>query len=244
MIWRQVMKKVTFKFYGALRKFGKEYTIYGSTVNECMRSLCIQINGLKKHMKYKKYNLKVGRRDVGQNEYMDGINADKDLVVRVIPIIHGAGPFALVAGAALAALSTTTLVSAAVGAVLLQIGIGLMLSGAAALLTKQPKFNQNHQGVEDSKSSSFSNLSNMVGQGKQVLRVYGEMLVAGYTISQGLSSRRISSGVDINSVQSANYTRKNIALIASKDPKGMTYNIDRNCDSVRNAAVNIQVKWS
>lgn len=240
------MKKITFKFYGALRKYcGKEIEIYGRTVNETMRSLCIQIPSLKKHMKYKKYNLKVGRRDVGQDEYIDGIDVEKDIVVRVIPVIHGAGPFALVAGAAFAALSTTTLVSAAVGAVLLQLGIGLMLSGAAALLTKQPKFNQDHQGVEDSKSSSFSNLSNMVGQGKQIPRVYGEMRVAGYVISQGLTSRRIdANGVDIKDVQSATYERQRIELIAAKDPSGKAYNIDRNCDSVRNAAVNIQAIWS
>ncbi|MGL4675185.1 MAG: hypothetical protein ACRCXK_10020 [Wohlfahrtiimonas sp.] len=239
------MKKITFKFYGALRKYcGKEIEIYGRTVNETMRSLCIQIPTLKRHMKYKKYNLKVGRRDVGQDEYIDGVDVEKDIVVRVIPVIHGAGPFALVAGAALAALSTTTLVSAAVGAILLQMGVGLMLSGAAALLTKQPKFNQDHQGVEDSKSSSFSNLSNMVGQGKQILRVYGQMLVAGYTISQGLMSRRIDSGVDINEVQTATYERQRIELIAAKDPNGKAYNIDRSCDSVRNASVNIQVAWS
>lgn len=101
-----------------------------------MRSLCIQIPNLKRHMKYKKYNLKVDRHDVGQDEYIDGIDVEKDIVVRVIPVIHGAGSFALVASVALAALSTASFVSAAVGAVLLQMGIGLMLSGAVALLTK------------------------------------------------------------------------------------------------------------
>lgn len=238
------MKKITFKFYGALRRYcGKEIEIYGRTVNETMRSLCIQIPNLKRHMKYKKYNLKVGRRDVGQDEYIDGVDVEKDIVVRVIPVIHGAGPFALVAGAALASLSYVE-AFAAVATVLLQMGIGLMLSGAAALLTKQPKFNQDHQGVEDSKSSSFFNLSNMVGQGKQILRVYGQMLVAGYTISQGLMSRRIDSGVDINEVQTAAYERQRIELIAAKDPNGKAYNIDRSCDSVRNAAINIQASWS
>lgn len=239
------MKKITFKFYGALRKFcGKEIEIYGRAVNEAMRSLCIQIPSLKKHMKYKQYQLKIGRREVTQDQYVDILKIENDVVVSVIPTIQGAGPFALVAGAVLAGAGVAVGVTTAVGAILLQVGIGLMLSGAAALLTKQPKFNQDHQGVEDSKSSSFSNLSNMVGQGKQILRVYGEMQVAGYVISQGLSSRRIASGVDINDVQTANYARQNVALIAAQDPKGVTYNIDRNCDSVRNAAVNIQVKWS
>lgn len=239
------MKKITFKFYGALRKYcGKEIEIYGRTVNEAMRSLCIQIPSLKKHMKYKQYQLKVGRSEITQDQYVDILKIENDVVVSVIPAIRGAGPFALVAGAALAGMGAMGVGGAAVAAILLQAGIGLMLSGAAALLTKQPKFNQDHQGVEDSKSSSFSNLSNMVGQGKQILRVYGEMLVAGYVISQGLSSRRIASGVDINDVQTADYTRQNIALIAAQDPKGTTYNIDRNCDSVRNAAVNIQVNWS
>ena len=245
MTWRQAMKKITFKFYGALRKFcGKEINIYGCTVNEAMRSLCIQIPALKKHIKHKQYNLKVGRRDVTQDEYIDIVKAEKDLIVRVIPAIRGAGPFALVAGAALAAMGAAGVGGAMIATVLLQLGIGLMLAGAAALLTKQPKFNQNNEGVEDSKSSSFSNLSNMIGQGKQILRVYGEMRVAGYVISQGLSSRRIDSGVDINNVQSANYERQKIELIAAKDNSGKTYNIDRNCDSVRNAAVNIKVNWS
>lgn len=239
------MKKITFKFYGALRRYcGKEIEIYGRTVNEAMRSLCIQIPNLKRHMKYKKYNLKVGRRDVGQDEYIDGIDVEKDIAVRVIPVIHGAGPFALVAGAALAALSYVE-AFAVIATVLLQMGVGLMMAGAAALLTKQPKFNQDHQGVEDSKSSSFSNLSNMVGQGKQIPRVYGEMRVAGYVVSQGLASRRIdANGIDIKDVQSATYERQRIELIAAKDPSGKTYNIDRNCDSVRNAAVNIQAIWS
>lgn len=239
------MKKITFKFYGALRKFcGKEVSIYGNTVNEAMRSLSIQMPALKKHMKHKQYQLKIGRKEVTQDQYIDVIKAENDLVVSVIPAIRGAGPFALVAGAALAGMGVATGISTAVGAILLQMGIGLMLSGAAALLTKQPKFNQNNEGVEDSKSSSFSNLSNMIGQGKQILRVYGEMRVAGYVISQGLSSRRIDSGVDINNVQSANYERQKIELIAAKDNSGKTYNIDRNCDSVRNAAVNIKVNWS
>lgn len=239
------MKKIKFKFYGALRKYcGKEVEIYGRTVNEAMRSLCIQMPNLKKHMKYKHYQVKVGRREVTQDQYLDAIKIENDVVVSVIPAIQGAGPFALVAGAALAAMGALGVGGAAVASILLQVGIGLMLSGAAALLTKQPKFNQDYKGVEDSKSSSFSNLSNMIGQGKQILRVYGEMLVGGYVISQGLSSRRIASGIDINDVQTANYTRQNIALIAAKDPKGVTYNIDRNCDSVRNAAVNIKVAWS
>ncbi|MBS7836302.1 hypothetical protein [Wohlfahrtiimonas chitiniclastica] len=238
------MKKITFKFYGALRKYGKEISLYGNTVNECMRSLCIQLDGFKKHVKYKQYALKIGRRYVGQDEYLTGIYANKPLIIRVIPIVKGAGPLALVAGAAFAAIGVMGVGGAMVATVLFQMGIGLMLAGAAALLTKQPKFNQDYKGVEDSKSSAFSNLSNMAGQGKQILRVYGEMLAGGYVISQGLASRRIESGIDINNVQTAKYSRQTVELIAAQDPNGKTYNIDRNCDSVRNAAINIRVQWS
>jgi len=239
------MAIVTVKMNGDLRKYGTGFVMHADTANDVIKSLCCQIDGLKNRLKEGFYNLKINGVDVSEEQYKDiaSLNSDK-CVISITPAIKGAGKWGqIIAGAVLVVVGIIGNVMGGWGTPFIQAGIGLMIGGAAALLTKAPKFNQNNQGVEDTKSSGFSNLNGMIGQGKQVMRVYGEIVTSGLTISQGITSHRSDSGSNINSIETAEYERKSIELIPATDPDGKRYNIDRGADSVKSAATVIVAKW-
>lgn len=234
------MNKVTIKFHGNLAQFGDSFTLYADTVNDAIRSLVMQIDGLKKHMRKGFYRLKVGKRIVTEKEYVDVVKLDSDCIVHISPRVAGAGKWGtFIAGAVLAVIGVFTYNPA-----LIQAGVGLMIGGVAQILTKQPTFNQDYQGVEDSKSSGFSNLQNITGQGKKIPIIYGAIRAGSVLISQNLSSYRHDGSNPSSKIDEPTYTKKRIEPIRAKDPKGNFYNTDLSADSVKEALTTISVTWS
>ena len=234
------MKKVTIKFHGNLTQFGDNFTLYADTVNEAVRSLVMQIDGLKHHLKKSFYRVQVNNKTVTHSEYLSILNVSDGTVINVSPRVAGSGKFgSFIAGAVLLGagliLSNPTLMWA---------GGAMMLGGVAQMLTKQPNFNQDHKGIEDSKSSYFTNLQNIVGQGKQIQRVYGDIRVGSVVVSESVSSHRTDGNTKFEGIQKPTYTKHRINLIPARDPDGNPYNLDLNADSVKEAATTISVNWS
>lgn len=234
------MKKVTINFHGNLTQFGDSFTLYADTVNEAIRSLVMQIDGLKYHLRKSFYRVQVNNKTVTHNEYISVLDASDGSVVDISPKVSGSGKFgSFIAGAVLTGIGFIT------GFVpLMQMGIGFMIGGVAQMLTKQPKFNQDYKGIEDSKSSYFTNLQNIVGQGKQIQRVYGEIRVGSVVVSESVSSHRTDGNTKFEGIQKPTYTKHRINLIPARDPDGKPYNLDLNADSVKEAATTISVNWS
>lgn len=234
------MNKVTVQFHGNLAQFGEKFELYANTANEAIRSLAMQIDGLRQYLRKGFYRVQVGNKTVTQKEYVGVVELNGDCEIHVSPRVAGSGKFgSFIAGAVLFA----------VGAIiqsptLMWAGGGIMLGGVAQMLIKPPRFNQDHQGVEDSKSSAFTSLYNVVGQGKQVPRAYGNIRVGSVIISESTSSHRVGDGHDIQTVQTPTYTNQRIELIPTLDPNGKPYNLDLNADSVKEAAMTVITEWS
>lgn len=234
------MNKVTIQFHGNLAQFGEKFELYANTANEAIRSLAMQIDGLKQYLRKGYYRVKVDNKVVTQTEYIGVLDVSDGTVIHVSPRVAGSGKFgSFIAGAVLTGLSFIPGLQG-----LMPLGVGLMIGGVAQMLIKPKPFNQDHQGVEDSKSSAFTNLTNIVGQGRKIPRVYGNIRVGSVVISQELSSYRPDSSTQIDSIQKPNYIKKRIELIPATDPNGKPYNLDLNADSIKEAATTIVTEWS
>lgn len=234
------MNKVTVQFHGNLAQFGETFELYANTANEAIRSLAIQIDGLKQYLKKGYYRVKVDHKVVTQSEYIGVLDVSDGTVIHVSPRVAGSGKFGtFILGAVLTGVSFLPGME-----FLMPMGIGMMLGGVAQMLIKPKPFNQEYKGVEDSKSSAFTNLSNMVGQGKKVPRIYGELRVGSVVVSQSTSSYRTDGLSQSPKVQTPEYIKKRIELIPAKDPAGKPYNLDLNADSIKEAATIITVEWS
>ena len=210
------MNRVTIQFHGNLAQFGEKFELYANTANEAIRSLAIQIDGLKQYLKKGYYRVKVDNKVVTQSEYIGVLDVADGTVIHVSPRVAGSGKFgSFIVGAVLTGVGLMTGF-----APLTQMGIGFMIGGVAQLLMKPKNFNQDFKGVEDSKSSAFTNLSNMVGQGKKVPRIYGELRVGSVVVSQSTSSYRTDGTSKSPDVQTPEYIKKRIELIPAKDPSG------------------------
>lgn len=241
------MKRLNIVFYGELRKrYGDSFVLYADSINDAIRSLTIQIDGLKSYLEKKLFNVKVSNVDISEDQYKKGVHlfAD-DLTLEVTPIIAGGGKFGtFIAGAVLTAIGAVGMMTGGWGAPFLQMGVGLMLGGVAQMLVKQPKFDTKTEGIENSKSSLFTNLNNTIAQGQMLPRVYGEMRVGSCVVSIDAESYATgSANTEIKETEYPHYSLKKIEPVILKDKNGKPYNTDINCDSVKSALTEVIVEW-
>lgn len=188
--------EITVKLYGNLRKFGNEFKLV-DVVNsaEALNALYCQINGLRKAIQTHKYfKVKLGQRYFTTPTLKDDVLAelvDGD-ILHVIPVIGGSGgAVQFVAGAVLAVVGYM-MSWTGIGAVIGTIGVGLMASGVAQMLTKTPNADiPNRNETEKKQSTSFSNLQNLVAQGRPVPLAYGRILVGSLIIGKGAETLKV-----------------------------------------------------
>lgn len=245
---------VNVRFYGSLKQFGTEFNLDCKTPAEVVHALTSQIPKLRQFIQQGLFTVRVGREYL-DSRYLDQGLSQKlkdDATVHFTPTLKGSkrgGVFGVIAGAAIVAgalvlgplglgvLGTTSAMM--VGG----LGAAMLLGGVAQMLTKMPTM----RGVtptgavkpestkikqeEKKQSTSFSNLSNMVAQGKSMPLAYGLIRTGTLVISQGVETMDVdrnptSSTVDDTNKPSTGNTGNNTGIVDSnryRDKYGKIY---------------------
>jgi predicted phage tail protein len=197
------------KLYGKLAKFIGHRVLEAdvATAAEAVRFLVANWPEVERHMADQHYRVSIGTYDIDLDELHHPAGAAP---ISFVPVVAGAGAagriligVALIAAAfipgfgfaAAAAATATTAATAAgftaIGAVLFQLGAGLLLTGVAQLLTPTPKISKDEG--DPRKSFSFSGIQNVSRAGVPVPVVYGETLVGSVVISAGIDIVQVSA---------------------------------------------------
>lgn len=184
---------VNVRFYGSLKQFGSEFRLDCKTPAEVVQALTSQIPKLRQFIQQGLFTVRVGREYLDNRYLEQGLNQHlkEDAMVHFTPVLKGskkAGLFQTIVGAVMVVVGTFT--SWAGGAALVAGGIGLMAGGVAQMLTKMPSMSTGKD-VEKKQSTSFSNLSNMTAQGRQMPLLYGRIRAGSLVISQGVETMDI-----------------------------------------------------
>lgn len=180
------------RVYGKLAEFLGQRVFHAVVVSaaEAIRFLCANFPGLEQHMAEHNYRLSTGSHQIGLEELH---NPSGQGVIRIAPVVGGAGGFArIAAGVALVAASFIIPGTAAIAGIGLQslafgIGASLALGGVAQLLTPTPKPPTGPDSDSDPrKSYSFSGIQNTARQGVPIPVIYGEVLTGSVVISAGV----------------------------------------------------------
>ena len=188
---------VKVRFYGSLKQFGTAFNLKCRDVAEVIRALTSQIQGLRQHLQNGTFKVRIGRNYIDNRFIEKGMfyKLKDGTTVHITPVIKGAkraGVFQTILGAVLVVVGFATSWTG-VGAYVGQAGIALMLGGVAQMLTKPPT--QSIGSEQDKKTStSFSNLQNMVAQGRIVPLAYGKIRTGSLIISQGVETYDAESG--------------------------------------------------
>ncbi|MGV3227240.1 tail assembly protein [[Pasteurella] aerogenes] len=188
---------VNVKFYGNLKQFGTDFKLDVKDTAEAIRALCSQIKGFRQVLQQGYYKVRIGR------DYLNPETLEKGLfyclkdgqTVHFTPVIKGAksgGVFQTILGVALIGVSFFIPAAGLLGNVITQagvfgMGVALTLGGVSQMLTKTPEMGAVDD-KEKKQSTSFSNLGNLVAQGRPVPLAYGQILTGSLVISQGVET--------------------------------------------------------
>ncbi len=251
---------ITVCLYGGLRECGRRFDLQVASPAEAVHALTVQIPALRQKLRQGFYQVRFGRRDWSEGELKSGFGQPAEGVLHIVPRVQGAGKnggiIQTVLGVVLIVVGALTSWSG--GASLVVAGVGMVAGGVAQMLTKPPKF-ETGKGVESSRNSSFSNLSNTAAQGQSMPLAYGRIYCGSRVVSQGIESRRLEGNgtaangnsvvrmvFDAAKIKNSNGNSDPMAVdltlgmkktfvtgIAATAPNGQKYNTDFENDSVR-----------
>ena len=177
--------------YGSLgKKFGKKHILDVQSIGETMRAFKANFGEeFNNYIRDKCYSIHRGEdlktaETFNKKEQLSMTFGKGDFYI--VPRIEGAksgfvpifiGAVLITAGIGLTPWMPT------LGPILIQAGIGMMLSGVAMLLTPVPTV-ENYEEVAEKKSFVYSGPTNSVEQGRPIPLVYGRAIV-GSTLIQG-----------------------------------------------------------
>lgn len=233
---------VNVRFYGSLKQFGSEFNLDCKTPAEVVHALTSQIPKLRQFIQQGLFTVRVGREYL-DNRYLEQGLSQKlkdDATVHFTPTLKGSkrgGLFGVIAGAAIVAsalvLGPVLGVIGTTSAMMIGgLGASMLLGGVAQMLTKMPTMRgvtptgavKPEKGKQEEKqqSTSFSNLSNMVAQGKSMPLAYGLIRTGTLVISQGVETmdverNPISSVVDNSNKPAEGNAGNNNTGIADKN---------------------------
>ena len=207
---------VNVRFYGSLKQFGSEFNLDCKTPAEVVHALTSQIPKLRQFIQQGLFTVRVGREYLDNRYLEQGLNQSlkEDATVHFTPVLKGskkAGLFQTIVGAVMVVVGVFTLQAG--GAALIAGGIGLMAGGVAQMLTKMPTMRgvtqtgavKTESSKEEKKqSTSFSNLSNMVAQGKSMPLAYGLIRTGTLVISQGVETMDVERNPTSSTVDNTN----------------------------------------
>lgn len=182
----------TIRFHGVLReKFGKEWRLEVNSVQDAMRLLAVQIEGLEQfllnaHHNGLRFSIFIDKRQTLSDKEVD-MNLGTELI-RIVPIVEGAGGGLLqtVLGVVMLGVGVFTFgVGTAVGMALIGAGAGMFVGGIAQML--MPKTTTQDANSDGNRANhGFGSAVTTVAQGNPVAILYGEREVGGFIISAGL----------------------------------------------------------
>ena len=226
---------VNVRFYGSLKQFGSEFNLDCKTPAEVVHALTSQIPKLRQFIQQGLFTVRVGREYLDNRYLEQGLNQNlkENATVHFTPVLKGskrAGLFQTIVGAVMVVAGVLT--SWVGGPYLIAGGISLMAGGVAQMLTKMPTMRgvtqtgavkaESSNKEERKQSTSFSNLSNMVAQGKSMPLAYGLIRTGTLVISQGVETMDVErnptgSVVDNPNKPAAGNTSNNNSGIPDKD---------------------------
>ncbi|WP_151796569.1 tail assembly protein [Acinetobacter soli] len=181
----------TIRFHGVLReKFGKEWRLEVNSVQDAMRLLAVQIEGLEQfllnaHHNGLRFSIFIDKRQTLSDKEVD-MNLGTELI-RIVPIVEGAGGGLLqtVLGVVMLGVGVFTFgVGTAVGMALIGAGAGMFVGGIAQML--MPKTTTQDANTDGNRANhGFGSAVTTVAQGNPVAILYGEREVGGFIISAG-----------------------------------------------------------
>lgn len=181
----------TIRFHGVLReKFGKEWRLEVNSVQDAMRLLAVQIEGLEQfllnaHHNGLRFSIFIDKRQTLSEKEVD-MNLGTELI-RIVPIVEGAGGGLLqtVLGVVMLGVGVFTFgVGTAVGMALIGAGAGMFVGGIAQML--MPKTTTQDANSDGNRANhGFGSAVTTVAQGNPVAILYGEREVGGFIISAG-----------------------------------------------------------
>ncbi len=183
--------EITIKLYGNLRKFGSEFKLVDvQNTAEAMNALYCQLNGFRMAIQKGLFNIKADEKEFTMESLKDDVREPlKDkTTIHILPVIAGSGGVVqAVVGAVLIVVGAVFQQYYLVGA-----GIALIAGGVAQMLTKTPSVDTpSRDETEKKQSTSFSNLQNLVAQGRPVPLAYGRILVGSLIIGKGVETLKV-----------------------------------------------------
>tara|TARA_R100000988_G_C4002704_1_gene170204 strand:+ start:1192 stop:1818 length:627 start_codon:yes stop_codon:yes gene_type:complete len=198
------------KLYGRLARFVGERTLEAEVQSptQVIRFLLANFPDLEKHMIEQNYCIKIGNYDIDSSELNNPVGQQE---IKIIPVISGSRGLtkvligAVVIGAVIAfapagvglgaggglgfgvAAGTTATFATSAFALAGNIGLYMVLSGAAEMLTPVPK----PPAVSDDPQSvnfSFSGVQNTSRAGTAIPVVYGEIFTGSLVVSAGIDT--------------------------------------------------------
>ena len=164
--------------------------------SEALNALYCQIDGLRKAIQqYKYFKVKLGNKYFTSPTLRDDVaqNLTDGDILHIIPVIGGSGgAVQFIAGAVLAVVGFATSWLGGAGVPVGMLGVALMAGGVAQMLTRVPNANNPQRNeVEKKQSTSFSNLQNLVAQGRPVPLAYGRILTGSLIIGKGIDTIKV-----------------------------------------------------
>lgn len=195
---------ITVKFYGNLKQFGTEFKLDVRDTAEAIRALCTQIKGLRQALQQGYYKVRIGKDYLNPEALEQGLfyRLKKGKTIHFTPVISGAkrgGIFSAVLGVVMIAAAfftggTSIAAWGSMATMMGTMGVAMVLTGVAQMLTKTPTMDTSKREEQEKKSSTaFSNLNNIVAQGKPVPLAYGLIRTGSLIISQGLETMTITT---------------------------------------------------
>ena len=183
----------TIRFHGVLRgQFGKEWRLQVNSVQEGMRLLAVQIEGLEQfflnaHLNGLRFAIFIDHRTTISEQELDMQNNAE--LIRIVPIVEGAGGgLQTVLGAVMIGLAVWNPallgMSSLVQTALIGAGAGMLVGGVVSMLMpKTPTADANSDGNKS--NYGFGSAVTTVAQGNPVPILYGQREVGGFVISAG-----------------------------------------------------------
>jgi predicted phage tail protein len=200
------------KVYGKLAKHlgQRSFKAVARTPGEAVKFLLANFPSLRAVLSEGEYMVSVGRHQLplGDHPEFIGYPLAGSEPIRIAPVISGAGGnrglstaivgaaligTALLTGGATLGLTGFTAAGTGLGATAAaiggNIGIGLVLTGVAQMLTPTPKTSE--MDSDPRENFSFSGVQNVARSGVVVPVIYGEVVTGSITISAGLNTEEI-----------------------------------------------------